>query len=133
MYKLFLGFVFLFMSLTTITTYGQRKKEVSKKKSTQLDNAFSPSNKEDVLAAPSKKSKKSKKKKSAHERYEITMEQKVKEFEERMEANAKSYKKQQKEMQKPQYSDPSYFGHKRKPKKRKPGKRKFCEECGIVH
>lgn len=57
----------------------------------------------------------------------------VKEFEERMEANAKRYKKEAKLAEKPQYSDPSYFGHKKKPKKRKLSKRKLCKECGIVH
>jgi len=36
-------------------------------------------------------------------------------------------------MKKPQYSDPTYFGHKKKPKKRPPGKKKFCKECGIYH
>lgn len=57
----------------------------------------------------------------------------VKEYEERMEANAKRYKKEAKLSEKPQYSDPSYFGHKKKPKKRPVGKRKFCKECQIVH
>lgn len=57
----------------------------------------------------------------------------VKEYEERMEANAKRYKKEAKMAEKPQYSDPSYFGHKKKPKKRPVGKRKFCKECQIVH
>lgn len=57
----------------------------------------------------------------------------VQEYEERMEANAKRYKKEAKMAEKPQYSDKSYFGHKKKPKKRPVGKRKFCKECGIVH
>jgi hypothetical protein len=57
----------------------------------------------------------------------------VKEYEERMEANAKRHKKEAKLAEKPQYSDPSYFGHKKKPKKRPVGKRKFCKECKIVH
>jgi len=56
-----------------------------------------------------------------------------KEWEQRMEANAKKYEKMAKEMKKPQYSDPTYFGHKRKPKKRPPGKKKYCDVCGIVH
>lgn len=135
MYKKFFLIVFLLISLATITSHGQtkKKKESAKKEPSQQDNAFSPSSEENAVLAPAKKSKKRKKKKSVHERYEITMEQKVREFEERMEANAKAYKKQQKEMQKPQYSDPSYFGHKRKPKIRKVSKRKFCKECGIVH
>lgn len=55
------------------------------------------------------------------------------EYRDRMEANAKKYQKMAKEMEKPKYSDPSYFGHKNPPKKRKPGKKKFCKECRIRH
>lgn len=65
--------------------------------------------------------------------YDFYFDQKIIEYEERMVANVKKYKKMERKMKKPQYSDPSYFGHKRKPKKRKPGKRKFCHECEIVH
>ncbi len=54
-------------------------------------------------------------------------------YEERMQANVKKYKAMARHMKKPQYADPSYFGHKRKPKKRPVGKRKYCTECGIVH
>jgi hypothetical protein len=57
----------------------------------------------------------------------------VAEYEERMERNAKAKRKKAKEMEKPQYSDWTYFGHKRKPKKRSPEKMKYCEECGIRH
>lgn len=57
----------------------------------------------------------------------------VERYYERMEMVAKARKKAEKEMMKPQYSDPSYFGHKRPPKKRKPGKMKYCKECGIRH
>ena len=49
------------------------------------------------------------------------------------EAKRKKYKKQERTASRPQYTDQSYFGHKKKPKKRKKGKRKFCKECGIVH
>ena len=49
------------------------------------------------------------------------------------EAMRKEYKKREKDMEKPQYTNSAYFGHKKKPKKRKRGKRKFCKECGIVH
>lgn len=52
---------------------------------------------------------------------------------ERMEKVAKERKKAERLMDKPQYSDPLYFGHKRPPKKRKPSKMKFCKECGIRH
>ncbi|MGB0521956.1 MAG: hypothetical protein ACPGJS_03300 [Flammeovirgaceae bacterium] len=49
------------------------------------------------------------------------------------EARRKELHKQAREAGKPQYANPMYFGHKKKPKKRKKGKRKFCKECGIVH
>jgi hypothetical protein len=62
-----------------------------------------------------------------------TMEDLKAEARERMIANAKKHEKMAKEMEKPQYSDPSYFGHKNPPKKRKPGKKKFCKECRLRH
>ena len=55
------------------------------------------------------------------------------EYYERMEQVAKDRRKMEKLMEKPQYSDPMYFGHKRPPKKRKPSKMKYCKECGIRH
>jgi flagellar basal body L-ring protein FlgH len=57
----------------------------------------------------------------------------IAEYEERMKQNVKEKRKQAKEMEKPQYSDWTYFGHKRKPKKRSPDKMKYCDECGIRH
>jgi hypothetical protein len=56
-----------------------------------------------------------------------------KEFQERVEAFAKTRRKNERMLMTPQYSDPSYFGHKRPPKKRPPHKMKFCKECGIRH
>lgn len=55
------------------------------------------------------------------------------EFYERMADLEKTRRKNERLMEKPQYSDPLYFGHKRPPKKRKPSKMKFCKECGIRH
>src|SRR5262245_43453218 len=54
-------------------------------------------------------------------------------FYDRQEAVAKQERKAEKEMEKPQYSDPLYFGHKRPPKKRPPSKMKYCKTCGIRH
>lgn len=76
-----------------------------------------------------KRAKKKKNKYSLAGQYD----KKIEEYEERMEANARKQRKMAKEMEKPQYSDPSYFGHKKKPKKRPPGKKKFCKECGMYH
>jgi hypothetical protein len=51
----------------------------------------------------------------------------------RMAAVEKERRKTERLADKPQYSDPSYFGHKRPPKKRPPGKMKYCKECGLRH
>jgi len=78
---------------------------------------------------------KTKKVKKKNAKYSISkdFDKKIEEFEKRMVANAKKNQKIAKEMKKPQYSDPTYFGHKKKPKKRPQGKKKFCKECGIFH
>ena len=83
-------------------------------------------------AKPSKKEVK-KAKKAYKNSYARQFDVKIEEYEDRMQANAKKYKKLSQEAEKPQYSDPTYFGHKNKPKKRKTGKKKFCKECQIVH
>ena len=54
-------------------------------------------------------------------------------FYERMEDLENTRRKNERMMDKPQYSDPLYFGHKRPPKKRKPSRMKYCKECGIRH
>ncbi|MEX2233483.1 MAG: hypothetical protein WD824_15070 [Cyclobacteriaceae bacterium] len=55
------------------------------------------------------------------------------EYYERMEDLEKTRRKNERLMEKPQYSNPSYFGHKHPPKKRKPSRMKFCKVCGIRH
>lgn len=57
----------------------------------------------------------------------------VAEFRDRMQQTARKKAKEAKLAEKPQYSNPLYFGHKKPPKKRKNGKKKFCKECGLVH
>ena len=112
------AFIFSFFLLLANISVAQSKTDKPKKQ----DNAFAPFSPEETAQphrAPSKKLKKNKKKKNPYAKYEMTREQKIDEFAERMEANAKKYKKDMKEAQKPQYSDPTYFGHKRKPKIRK--------------
>ncbi len=51
----------------------------------------------------------------------------------RQEEVQKQKKKEAKLAEKPEYSNPLYFGHKKPPKKRPVGKRKFCKVCHIVH
>ena len=62
-----------------------------------------------------------------------TQKESKEEYENRMKQVAKDKKKSIKILKKPQYSDKSYFGHKRPPKKRPLAKRKLCKVCGIVH
>jgi hypothetical protein len=76
-----------------------------------------------------KTSEKTKKKKSGRK---ITYDARDK-FYDRMEQVAKDNRKAEKELQKPQYADPTYFGHKKPPKRRSAGKLKYCKECGIRH
>ncbi len=113
-----------------------RKKKAKKKQETteyqEQPTSLSPGSQ--ATFAPSRRDAKSlKKKQQQGNNHFDNLDGKRDEFWDRMEANAKRYKKMEKEMKKPQYSDPMYFGHKKKPKKRSRGKRKFCKECGIVH
>ncbi len=119
-----IGSVLVFASSSA---FAQSEKE----KGAQRSNAFEPYTAKEEKAQV-KQLKKSKKK-SFNARFNRKLDRKMKEFEKRMQANAKEDRKMARAMLKPQYSDPSYFGHKRKPKKRPVGKRKFCKECGIVH
>jgi hypothetical protein len=80
-----------------------------------------------------KAEKKLRKRKSKTSSIQVYYDKKIEEYRTRMKENAKRYRKMAKEMKKPQYSDPTYFGHKNPPKKRPPGKKKFCKVCEIVH
>jgi hypothetical protein len=56
-----------------------------------------------------------------------------KEFQDRMDARGKTYRKNEKNVSTEQYVNPMYFGHKRPPKKRPAHKMKLCKVCGIRH
>jgi len=55
------------------------------------------------------------------------------EYYDRMAQLDKTRKKNERYADTPQYTDPTYFGHKHPPKKRPPGKMKYCKVCGIRH
>ncbi|MEM6830657.1 MAG: hypothetical protein AAF551_09060 [Bacteroidota bacterium] len=57
----------------------------------------------------------------------------VAEFRARLQKVYKQKAKEAKLADKKRYKDPTYFGHKRKPKKRPVGKQKFCKICRIKH
>lgn len=107
--------------------------KVQAQTTTDPDAIFRPSSRDAESGRAETKAAPKRKKTSNRNSFDRQLDQKKKEFEQRMKANAKKYRKMEKEMKKPQYSDPLYFGHKRKPKKRPPGKQKFCKECGMKH
>ncbi|HEY3405100.1 MAG TPA: hypothetical protein VGK59_17045 [Ohtaekwangia sp.] len=72
--------------------------------------------------------KKSSKKKGSGPTYESEQE-----YYDRMAQLNKTRRKNERMSETPQYSDPTYFGHKRPPKRRPPGKMKYCKVCGIRH
>lgn len=121
-----ISLIILLLVCSSTVAFSQSKKNQKKSKSPQQQatslSPYFPS--EDYQ--PEKKGKtKSKSNKVTHNAMD--------EHEDRMKAVVKDHRRAEKEMLKPQYSDPSYFGHKRKPKKHKPGKMKFCKECEIRH
>lgn len=117
--------ILLILCFCTASFAQSQKKQKKTKNSPQQSTSLSPYfPSEDYV--PEKKSKsKSKSRKATYNAMD--------EHEARMKAVVKDHRKAEKEMMKPQYSDPTYFGHKRKPKKRLPGKMKFCKECEIRH
>ena len=123
-------FIFSFFCLLAIDGTAQSKASKKEKNKTSANSRAASSvetGSESMIFMDSKTS--AAKRKAAGK----TTEDLKQEYRERMVANAKKYEKMAKEMEKPQYSDPSYFGHKNPPKKRKPGKKKFCKECRIRH
>ena len=129
MKRIFLSFSLLLLVSTALWAQATVKKLDKKQRENQTQELSStPYSPSESQAPEQAKSKKRKGKKSIN-----AYDQLVVEYEERMEENVKKYNKAAKELRKPQYSDPSYFGHKRKPKKRPPGKKKFCKECQMRH
>ncbi len=117
---------FLLLTLAAVSSFGQSSEK------SKGENSFAPVE-EEQPSAIQRKTMKKRGKKSAKSVFNKKMDRKIEEFDKRMAANAKADRKERRLMSKPQYSDPSYFGHKRKPKKREVGKRKFCKECSLWH
>jgi cell division protein FtsN len=119
--------ILLILILLTVTgaAFAQSSKQKKRKAETdqQRPNSLSPNTPKKDYAP-----KKSKKGLSSGPTYESDDE-----YKKRMQATVKQKMKNERLMEDPQYSDPSYFGHKRPPKRHKPSKMKFCKECGIRH
>lgn len=120
----------LIISLTLVVSasYAQSSKKNKKSSTTQEGR---PSSLEPYYPRGNyEPSRKSSKKKDAHQGPSYDSQQ---EYYDRMARLSKAREKNERLAEKPQYSDPMYFGHKHPPKKHKPGKMKFCKVCGIRH
>ena len=115
-------YVILFVFISSSLLFAQTSRENAKSGTLKKD-----------LGATYKVETSASKKKKINNSIAKDFDRKVEEYEKRMEQNAKRNEKVAKEMKKPQYADPTYFGHKKKPKKRPPGKKKFCRECQMYH
>ena len=136
--KIFLVFLIGFIGVSldsNVSAQSKKTKLKSKREATgpnqyeNLPSAKNPGNSETAYKSSRRGTRKGINKNSLSYR----LDKKVEEYHERMEDNQKRYRKMARLAEKPQYSDPSYFGHKKKPKKRPPGKKKLCKECSIIH
>lgn len=121
----------ILLTVIALTSYGQltRKEKKAARKGTAVDQptTLNPASGDPDFVAPSVKVRKEKKKPGG-----VTYNAQ-KEYDDRMAARAKTYRYNERMLMKPQYANPAYFGHKRKPKRHAPGKIRYCKECGIRH
>jgi hypothetical protein len=118
--------ILLLIIFACSASFAQSKKKQKKgKNSQQQSTSLSPYFPSEDYQPEKKGKSKSKSRKATYNA--------IDEHEDRMKQVVKAHRKAEKESLKPQHSDPTYFGHKRKPKKNKPGKMKFCKECEIRH
>jgi len=117
----------LFMLLLTAESHAQfwksKKSKEKSEPSSQQPTSLDPTTSTRKEYAPKESSKSARRSSQSPEQ----------KFFERMEDLERVRRKNERMMEKPQYSDPMYFGHKRPPKKRKASRMKFCKECGIRH
>lgn len=121
----------IFFIAIALTSYGQltRKEKKAARRGTAVEqpSTLSPGSEDIGFDAPTVKERKQKRKAGG-----ITYNAQ-KEYEDRMASRAKTYRYNERMLMKPQYANPAYFGHKKKPKRHAPGKIRYCKECGIRH
>lgn len=126
--KILLSILF---TVVALTSYGQltRKEKKAARKGTAVEQptTLNPGSEDNDFVAPKVKERKQSKKATG-----ITYNAQ-KEYDDRMSARAKTYRYNERMLMKPQYANPAYFGHKRKPKRHSAGKLRYCKECGIRH
>lgn len=117
----------MLVGLTTLAFgQGKKKKQDEPAPTSQQPSSLSPN------STPQAQQLTKTKAKSKSPKLEVTYDAERKYYQRAKEVS-KERVKAEKESQKPQYSDPMYFGHKKPPKKRPLGKQKFCKECGMKH
>ncbi|MDH3708664.1 MAG: hypothetical protein OER04_02185 [Cyclobacteriaceae bacterium] len=127
-------YVLLVVVMLGTYSWGQAQSNKKKKKSeTQQQIQAAPSSRDPGSSSNIFKGERKRVKSNSKNKYGGLEAKAIQDYQQLKKANAKKYRKIERIKDKPQYSDPSYFGHKRKPKKRPVGKRKLCKECGIVH
>lgn len=109
----------LILCMLALQVSAQKKSKSKSKGATSVDPYSSP---EVYSPKVSKKKKSSKITHNARDRYY-----------DRVEMLEKKQRKNESNMDNPQYTDFKYFGHKKPPKKRPPEKMKYCKICGIRH
>ncbi|HEY8512022.1 MAG TPA: hypothetical protein VIL31_08690 [Cyclobacteriaceae bacterium] len=122
-------FIVIFLACG-VATFAQGRKDKKSKRSNKQTEVNQPTSMDPSYPTMNYEPKGKSERRS--NKVEITYDAEKRYFEQ-MERVAKARKKAEKELMKPQYTDPMYFGHKRPPKKRPPGKMKYCKECGIRH
>jgi hypothetical protein len=129
--------ILLCLTLTVTVSHAQSSSKRKKKKQSSTLEKKTPSLERQASSlepyTPYAERASSSKKKSVKQKDKTGKYDTQQEFYARMAEVQKNRVKSEKMMEKPQYSDPLYFGHRRPPKKRSPGKMKFCKECGIKH
>jgi hypothetical protein len=125
-------FVLMFL-LFALVSFGQSKKKKEQRRQAEERTAPAPTSLDPSVQQtlePRKDNSKRSKRRKATKGGSYSPEQN---HADRVAAVEKERRKVERMADKPQYSDPSYFGHKRPPKKRAPGKMKYCKECGLRH
>jgi len=116
----------------TTSSFAQlsRKEKKAARKGTPVDQ---PTTRDPVDSSPDYSTKHDKQTKAKKKKGTGATHNSLNEYDDRLDARAKTYRKNEKNMSNEQYVNPMYFGHKKPPKKRPAHKMRLCRVCGIRH
>lgn len=125
---------FIVIALLFVTTLSfaqlSRKEKKAARKNTAVEQ---PTTLDPASASPDYSTKHDKQTKVRKSKGDGPTYNSLKEYDARMDARSKTFRKNEKNMSTDQYVNPMYFGHKKPPKKRPAHKMKLCNVCGIRH